>query len=118
MKMQAYNNIDEYIANFPEDIQSVLQKVRQTIHKASPDAVEAISYGIPTFKLNGKNLIHFMAAKAHIGLYPGPNAVEAFSDKLISYETSKGTIRFPLDKPIPYDLVEEITLFGVKRISG
>jgi uncharacterized protein YdhG (YjbR/CyaY superfamily) len=106
--------IDEYIADFPPDVQPLLEKVRATIRKAAPDAKEAIKYQIPTFVLNG-NLIHFGGYKNHIGLYPGSKPVEEFKDQLSRYETSKGTVRFPLEKPIPYALIGKITKFCVKR---
>ncbi len=106
--------IDEFIAQFPTDVQQILEKIRQIIHKAAPDAKEKISYGIPTFTLHG-NLIHFSAYKHHIGLYPGAAPIEAFKDLLKDYKTSKGTVQFPLNKPIPYALVEQITLASVER---
>lgn len=107
--MQAYKNIDEYISNFPLDVQKILQKMRVTIQAADPEAKEKISYGIPTFTLKGKNLVHFGAYPKHIGFYPGPSAIAAFKDDLKAYEGSKGTVRFPLEKPVPYDLVKKIT---------
>ena len=106
--------IDEYIKTFPEDIQRILQKMRQTIRDAAPEAVEAISYQMPTFKLNG-NLVHFAAFKNHIGFYPAPSGIEAFKKELSHYTGAKGSVQFPLDKPIPYDLVKKITLFRVKE---
>ena len=113
MKAQ-YSTIDEYIAMFPDEIQAILQRLRQTIHKAAPEATEAISYQMPTFKLNG-NLVHFAAFKSHIGFYPVPSGIEAFREELEPYIKGKGTIQFPLDKPIPYDLVEKIVEFRVKE---
>jgi uncharacterized protein YdhG (YjbR/CyaY superfamily) len=109
-----YSTIDEYIAMFPDEIQAILQRLRQTIHKAAPEATEAISYQMPTFKLNG-NLVHFAAFKSHIGFYPVPSGIEAFREELEPYIKGKGTIQFPLDKPIPYDLVEKIVEFRVKE---
>ena len=114
MKKQ-FNTIDEYIKTFPEDIQSILEKMRQTIRKAAPDAVEAISYQMPTFKLNGKNLVHFAAWKNHIGFYPTPSGTEAFQKELSPYKRAKGSVQFPLDKPIPFDLVKKVVLFRVKE---
>src|SRR5262245_57826363 len=114
MKTKQAKDIDEYIAGFPADVQPLLQKVRATIRKAAPKAEEAIKYQIPTFVLNG-NLIHFGGYKNHIGLYPGSKPVEEFKDELSRYEVSKGTVRFPLDKPIPYGLIAKITKFCVKR---
>jgi uncharacterized protein YdhG (YjbR/CyaY superfamily) len=109
-----YKTIDEYIKTFPADIQSILEQMRQTIRKAAPEATEAISYQMPTFKLNG-NLVHFAAHKNHIGFYPTPSGIETFKKELSSYEGAKGSVQFPLDKPIPYDLVEKIVIFRVKE---
>lgn len=100
-------DIDGYIAGFPKNIQEILEKIRETIRAAAPDAEEAISYQIPTFKLHG-NLVHFAAFKRHIGLYPTPGAIEQFKDELARYAVAKGTVRFPLDEPIPYALIGEI----------
>jgi uncharacterized protein YdhG (YjbR/CyaY superfamily) len=109
-----YTTIDEYIKTFPEEIQSILGKIRKTIRKAAPDAVEAISYQMPTFKLNG-NLVHFAAFRNHIGFYPVPSGIDAFKKELEHYIAGKGTLRFPLDKPIPYDLIEKIVVFRAKE---
>jgi len=98
--------IDEYIAAFPKNIQDILQKVRQTIRESAPDAKEAISYQMPTFKLNG-NLVHFAAFKNHIGFYPTPSATEEFQKELSPYKSGKGSIQFPLNEPIPYDLIRK-----------
>ena len=114
MKQTAAKNIDEYIAGFPRDIQERLQQLRSTIRKAAPDAEEAIKYQIPTYVWNG-NLIHFAAFKNHIGLYPGSRAIENFKQELGKYELSKGTIRFPLDKPVPAALVTKIVKFNLKQ---
>jgi uncharacterized protein YdhG (YjbR/CyaY superfamily) len=109
-------NIDEYIAAFPKDVQEILQKIRMTIRKAAPDAQEAIKYQIPTFTLNG-NLVHFAAYKNHIGFYPAPTAIEKFKKELSIYGSGKGTLKFPLDKPIPFDLITKIVKFRVKERS-
>lgn len=114
MDKKVYNNIDEYIAEFPADIQEILQKIRTTIHEAAPDAKEKISYQIPTFVLSG-NLVHFAAYKHHIGFYPASSGVSQFESELKGYNTSKGTIQFPLDKEIPYDLITKIVKFRVKE---
>jgi|SRR5687768_4494591 len=114
MKAKQLNSIDEYIADFPDDVQKAMEKVRSTIKKAAPRAEEAIKYQIPTFVLNG-NLIHFAGYKNHIGLYPGSKAIEEFEDELSSYKISKGTVQFPLDKPMPVGLINKITKFCVKR---
>lgn len=109
-----FETIDEYIETFPVEVQIVLEKMRQTIRKAAPEAVEAISYQIPTFKLNG-NLVHFAAFKHHIGFYPTSSGIEAFKKELSPYKWAKGSVQFPLDEPIPYDLVERIVAFRVKE---
>lgn len=112
--MQNYTTIDEYIANFPESVQKILEKVRSTIKKVAPEAEETIGYGIPTFKLHG-NLVHFAGYAHHIGFYPGPEALEVFAKDLKEFELSKGTVRLPLDKEIPYDLIEKITRYRVEK---
>lgn len=106
------NSIDEYIANFPEAVQAKLQEMRATIHEAAPEAQEAISYGMPTFKLNG-NLVHFAAFKNHIGFYPVPSGIEAFQEELSAYKQGKGSVQFPLDQPLPLELVSRIAKFRV-----
>jgi uncharacterized protein YdhG (YjbR/CyaY superfamily) len=107
-----YVSIDEYIATFPEEIQNKLEEVRATIKTAAPEAKEKISYQIPTFTLYG-NLVHFAAYKNHIGFYPTSSGVQAFKHELSQYETSKGAIQFPLDKPLPLDLISKITKYRV-----
>ena len=104
--------IDEYMADFPAQVQAVMLRMRDLIHEIAPEATEKISYGIPTFVL-GQNLVHFAAYKNHIGFYPASSGIAHFEEELKEYETSKGTVRFPLDKPIPYDLVRRITEFRV-----
>jgi uncharacterized protein YdhG (YjbR/CyaY superfamily) len=106
--------IDEYISGFPPDVQEKLTRIRSIINDAAPQAEETIKYQIPTFVLNG-NLVHFAAFKSHIGLYPTPSGIEKFKDELKDVEISKGTIRFPLDRPIPYDLISEIVSFRVQE---
>lgn len=110
----APQTIDEYIASFPDDVQQILQQIRQTIREAAPDAQEAISYQMPTFKLHG-NLVHFAAFKKHLGFYPDPSGIEAFKDELAPYASSKGAVQFPLDQPIPYDLIGRIVIFRVSE---
>lgn len=95
----------------------MLTNVRNLIQKTAPAATEAISYGIPTFKLNGKNLVHFAAYKTHFAFYPASEAIEVFKKDLVDFETSKGTIRFPLNKPLPMDLIKKITEFRVFAVS-
>jgi uncharacterized protein YdhG (YjbR/CyaY superfamily) len=109
----APRTIDEYIAGFPSDVQAILRKVRRTIRQAAPDAEEKISYQMPTFTLKG-NLVYFAGFKKHIGFYPVPTGIEAFQKELSGYEQGKGSVRFPLDKPIPFDLIERIVRFRVK----
>jgi uncharacterized protein YdhG (YjbR/CyaY superfamily) len=113
-----FETIEEYIKTFPEDVQNILEKMRQTIRRAAPEALEAISYQMPTFKLNGKNLVHFAAWKNHIGFYPTPSGTEAFEKELSPYKRAKGSIQFPIEKPIPYDLVEKIVIFRMKENQG
>jgi uncharacterized protein YdhG (YjbR/CyaY superfamily) len=108
----APQTIDEYIAGFPPEVQEILQKIRLTIHEAAPDAQETISYQLATFTLKG-NLVHFGAFKKHIGFYPTPSGTEQFRDELAGYQSAKGSIRFPLDQPIPYDLISRMTKFRV-----
>lgn len=107
-------NIDEYIAGFPENIQELMKQLRKTINEAAPEAKEKISWGMATFTLNG-NLVHFAGHKKHIGLYPGVEAIEVFKEKLSSFKTSKGAIQLPIDKPMPLQLVAEIVSFNVKQ---
>lgn len=114
-KKRHFKTIDEYIKTCPDDVQRILEKVRQTIRRAAPKAVEAISYQLPTFKLHGKNLVHFAAWKSHIGCYPTPSGTEAFKNALSPYKAAKGSVQFPLEKPIPYDLVKQIVVFRMKE---
>ena len=106
--------IDDYIAQFPPEIQALLQEMRAVIHAAAPDAVEAISYQMPTFKLYG-NLVHFAAFKKHIGFYPTPSGITEFAKELSAYQSAKGSVQFPLDKPLPFDLVSRIVKFRVQE---
>jgi uncharacterized protein YdhG (YjbR/CyaY superfamily) len=111
----ASKNIDEYIAGFPHDVQEILEKIRTTIRKAAPEAEETISYQMPTFTLKGKYLIYFAAYKKHVGLYPAPRGNAEFNEELSVYKAGKGTVRFPLDKPIPFDLISQIVKFRAKE---
>ena len=115
MRKREFLTIDDYIKTFPEDVQIILEKLRRIIQKAAPEAVEVISYGIPTFKLNGKYLVYFAAWKNHIGFYPMPSGAKAFKKELSVYKQGKGSIQFPLDKPIPYDLISKIITFRVRE---
>ena len=108
------DSIDTYIAQFPDEVQTRLQQLRKTILKLSPRATEAMSYQIPTFKLNG-NLVHFAAFKKHIGFYPGAAGIAAFQDELAGYKTAKGSVQFPLDQALPLDLVKRIVKFRVAQ---
>jgi uncharacterized protein YdhG (YjbR/CyaY superfamily) len=116
--MESNNNIpatiDEYISAFPEDTRKKLQEIRAIIKAEAPDAKELINYGMPTFQLHG-NLVHFAAYKNHIGFYPTPSGIEAFKEELSSYVNAKGSVQFPLDQPIPFDLIRRITAFRVKE---
>lgn len=110
----AYKTIDEYIAQFPSDVQERLQLMRKTIAQAAPEATEKISWAMPTFYLNG-NLVHFAAFKKHVGFYPGADGVEAFKEKFEKFSYSKGGVQFPLNEPLPVDLISEIVRFRVKQ---
>ena len=107
-----FSTIDEYIAQFPPEVQEKLQALRRCVREAAPEAVEKISWAMPTFYLRG-NLVHFACFKRHIGLYPGVSAIEAFLPELGGYKTSKGAIQFPLEKPLPLELVGRIVRFRV-----
>jgi uncharacterized protein YdhG (YjbR/CyaY superfamily) len=107
-------SIDEYIAGFPQDVREILQQIRMTIREAAPGAQETINYGIPTFTLRG-NLVHFAAFAKHIGFYPTPSGIEKFKDELSVYESAKGSVQFPLDQPMPYDLIGRIVRFRVEE---
>jgi uncharacterized protein YdhG (YjbR/CyaY superfamily) len=107
-----YETIDQYIADFPPEVQEILQAMRATIQGAAPEAMEAISYQMPTFKLHG-NLVHFAGYKSHIGFYPVPTGIEAFKEELSAYKQGKGSVQFPLDQPLPYDLIRRIVAFRV-----
>jgi len=109
-----YETIDEYIKTFPKDVRNILEKVRHAIKESAPGAEEAISYQMPTFKLNG-NLVHFAGYKNHIGFYPTPSGTEAFKKEIAVYRAGKGSIQFPIDKPIPISLIKKIVKFRVKE---
>lgn len=112
--MKKFETVDQYIAGFPAEVQAILQELRRVVASAAPAAEECISYQIPTFKLHG-NLVHFAGYNNHIGLYPAPSGISRFEERIASYKHAKGSLRFPLDKPIPYDLVAEIVQFRVKE---
>lgn len=109
-----FDDINTYIASFPKETQKLLEQVRATVREAAPEAKETINYGIPTFTLKG-NLVHFAAFKNHIGFYPTPSGIEAFKKDLSDYEGAKGSVKFPLDKPIPIDLIGRIVKFRVNE---
>jgi uncharacterized protein YdhG (YjbR/CyaY superfamily) len=111
---QLPGDIDEYIAGFPRGVQQVLRQLRATIRKAAPGAEEAIKYRMPTFVLGG-NLVHFAAFEHHIGFYPTPSAIEAFSTELARYKGAKGSVQFPIDRPMPLGLVTRIVKFRVEE---
>jgi uncharacterized protein YdhG (YjbR/CyaY superfamily) len=109
--------VDTYISRFQEDIRKRLEKIRKVIKESAPDSVETMSYGIPTYK-QGKNLVHFAGYKKHIGFYPTPSGIEAFREELSSFEVSKGTVKFPHGKPVPYDLIRKIVEYRVNEITS
>jgi uncharacterized protein YdhG (YjbR/CyaY superfamily) len=109
-------SIDEYITTFPKEIQKILEEVRATIKASAPDAEEKISYQIPTYYFNG-NLVHFGAFKKHISFFPTSSGIAAFQKELARYKTAKGTVQFPIDKPLPLDLIKRIVKFRVKENS-
>jgi uncharacterized protein YdhG (YjbR/CyaY superfamily) len=112
-----FKTIDEYIRTFPKDIQKILEQVRQAIKKSAPEAEETINYQIPTFKLNG-NLVHFAAFKSHIGFYPAPSGLKTFKKEISNYKSSKGSVQFPIDEPIPVSLISKIVKYRVKENSA
>jgi len=114
MMQNAPTTIDAYIADCPKDVREKLELIRATIQKAAPEATEAIKYAIPTFVLHG-NLVHFAAFKNHIGFYPAPTGLEAFKEALSVYKTGKGSVQFPLDQPMPLDLITRIVEFRVRQ---
>ena len=117
MRSHPAANIDEYIAGFPKDIQEMLEAIRATIKKAAPEAEEAIKYAMPTFVLNGSNLVHFAAFTNHIGFYPAPTGIAEFAKELSAYKGGKGSVQFPLDRPMPLTLINKIVKFRVKKIK-
>ena len=109
-----FKTMDEYIAKFPKNVRDVLEELRRVIRESAPKAEETINYGMPTFNLNG-NMVHFAAYKNHIGFYPTPSAIETFKKELTPFKQAKGSVQFPLNKPIPFDLVKKIVNFRVKE---
>jgi uncharacterized protein YdhG (YjbR/CyaY superfamily) len=111
----APTTIDAYLAAFPPEVQALLQQIRQVIHEAVPNLGETISYGMPTFTLHGKYLVYIAAHKKHIGLYPAPTGAEEFHEAVALYGGGKGTLKFPLDKPMPFDLIRRVVRFRGKE---
>ena len=112
-KKVSFSSIDEYIASFPEDVQKIMEQLRATIKAAAPEAEEKISYQMPTFTLNGTYLVYFAGWKTHIAFYGAPRGNAEFKEDLSAYETGQGTLKFPLDKPIPLKLITKIVKFRV-----
>ncbi len=116
-KSGRFTTIDEYIESFPENTRLLLEKIRETVRKAAPDAVESISYEIPTFKLNGKRLVYFGGWKDHVGFYSIPRGDPVFRKQVAPFETDKGALKFPIDKPFPYDLLKKLVRFRIEEIK-
>ena len=114
MKTGTPKNIDAYIAGFPRDVQETLRKIRDIIREAAPEAEEMIKYRMPTFVLQG-NLVHFAGFQKHIGFYPTPSAIAAFSGELAGYESAKGSVQVPLNEPVPFTLIRKMVEFRVKE---
>ncbi len=110
-----FKNVDEYIQSFPTDIREKLEQIRKTIRKAAPDAVESMSYGMPAYKTNKKPLVYFAGYNNHIGFYATPTGHSAFAEELSKFRQGKGSVQFPLDEPLPLDLIRQITLFRVQE---
>ncbi len=110
-----FASVDAYVASFPDDVRARLEAIRQTVHKAVPGTVETISYQIPTFKIEGRALIYVAAWQTHIAVYPIPEGTEAFRRVIAPYIAGKGTVRFPMNKPVPYDLIRQIVLLRLKE---
>lgn len=115
--MKPVKSIDDYIKTFPQEIQIILEQVRQAIIISAPEAEETINYQIPTFKLNG-NLVHFAAFKNHIGFYPAQSGLKAFRKEISKYKSSKGSVQFPIDEPMPLSLISKIVKYRVKENSS
>jgi len=113
-----FNSVDNYIKTFPESVQKMLQQVRKTIKSAAPDAIEGFSYMMPAYKMNGKPLVYFAGYKNHIGFYATPTGHLAFEKELSKYKQGKGSVQFPLDEPMPLDLIKQIVKFRVAESSG
>ena len=112
-----FSSIDDYIGSFPEEKRKILEQIRAAIRKEAPDALEKMSYGIPTFTLKG-NLVHFAAFKNHIGFYPTSSGIENFKEDLSVYESAKGSVKFPIEQPIPIELIRKIVRFRIRENLG
>lgn len=110
-----FKSVDEYIKSFPNDIQSLLDRFRTTIREKAPEATESISYGMPAYKINGKPLVYFAGFKNHIGFYATPTGHSKFTEELSKYKQGKGSVQFPLNKPIPFDLIGRIVEYRVNE---
>lgn len=115
--MQSFSSVDEYVSQFPAEVKDILQKIRSIVKENAPDAMESISYQMPEFKLHGKPLVYFAAWKQHIGFYATPAGNEAFKKELSVYKGAKGSVQFPLNKPMPYELIKDMVVFRVKELS-
>ncbi len=111
-------SINEYIVRFPKNVQTILEELRQIIRELTPEAEGTMNYGIPTFKLNGMNLVHFAAFKNHIGFYPTPSAIVAFKKELAPYKQAKGSVQFPIDESIPFDIIKKMVKFRMKEVKA
>jgi len=114
---KGFKNIDEYISSFPADVRAQLEKLRETIRSEAADAEETINYGIPTFKLYSKNLVHFAGYKHHIGFYPAPSAIKVFKKELSKWQSAKGSVKFPINEKLPMGLIRKIVRFRVNESS-
>ena len=113
-----HTTVDDYIADFPDEIQAMLHQIRAIVQKNAPEAEESISYGMPAYKLNKKPLVYFAAFKNHIGFYATPDGHAEFAEELSKYKQGKGSVQFPIDKPMPLDLIERMVRFRVQESSG
>lgn len=111
-------DVKEYIASFPADVQPILNKIREIVFEKAPAAVEGFAYQMPSYKLNGKPLLYFACYKFHVGLYATPNAHIAFAHELSGYKQGKGSVQFPLDQPIPYELIGKIIEFKIEELTS
>ncbi len=118
MPRSTAQSIDEYIAEFPPQTRRALEEVRAVIREAAPGAAETMSYAIPTFDLDGRHLVHFAGYARHVGFYPGADGIAAFAGELEGFKSAKGSVQFPLDEPLPLDLVRRITVYRVERVQA